>query len=150
MQMNNMAELVTAAKYHHKWPNQTFVVCVLNNQDLNQVTWEQRVMNGNPKADISQKLPDVPYHKFAQLIGFEGIFVDDPEQLAAAWEHALSVHKPCVLEVKTDPEVPPLPSHITFQQAKAFMTTAVQGDPSEGAMLKGSIKQVLSSVFAED
>ena len=150
MQMNNMAELITAAKYHHKWPNQTFVVCVLNNQDLNQVTWEQRVMNGNPKADISQKLPDVPYHKFAQLIGFEGILVDDPEQLAAAWERALSVHKPCVLEVKTDPEVPPLPSHITFQQAKAFMTTAVQGDPSEGAMLKGSIKQVLSSVFAED
>ena len=150
MQMNNMAELITAAKYHHKWPNQTFVVCVLNNQDLNQVTWEQRVMNGNPKADITQKLPDVPYHKFAQLIGFEGILVDDPEQLAAAWERALSVHTPCVLEVKTDPEVPPLPSHITFQQAKAFMTTAVQGDPSEGAMLKGSIKQVLSSVFAED
>jgi pyruvate dehydrogenase (quinone) len=150
MQMNNMAELITAAKYHHKWANQTFVVCVLNNQDLNQVTWEQRVMNGNPKADITQKLPDVPYHKFAQLIGFEGIFVDDPEQLAAAWERALSVHKPCVLEVKTDPEVPPLPSHITFQQAKAFMTSAVQGDPNEGAMLKGSIKQVLSSVFAED
>ena len=71
MQMNNMAELITAAKYHHKWPNQTFVVCVLNNQDLNQVTWEQRVMNGNPKADITQKLPDVPYHKFAELIGFE-------------------------------------------------------------------------------
>lgn len=150
MQMNNMAELITAAKYHQKWPNQTFVVCVLNNQDLNQVTWEQRVMNGNPKAEITQKLPDVPYHKFAELIGFEGIFVDDPDELGSAWERALSAKRPCVLEVKTDPEVPPLPPHITFKEAKSFMTTAIQGDPNEGAMLKGSIKQVLSSVFSED
>jgi pyruvate dehydrogenase (quinone) len=150
MQMNGMAELITAKKYHHKWPNQTFVVCVLNNQDLNQVTWEQRVMEGNPKAEITQTLPDIPYHQFARDIGFEGIFVDDPAQLGEAWERALAAHRPCVLEVKTDPEVPPLPPHITFKQAKAFMTAAVQGDPSEGAMLKGSVKQVLSSVFAED
>jgi pyruvate dehydrogenase (quinone) len=150
MQMNGMAELVTAAKYHHKWPNQTFVVCVLQNDDLNQVTWEQRVMNGNPKAEITQDLPDVPFHEFARLIGFEGLFVDDPEQLGAAWDQALAANKPCVLNVRTDPEVPPLPQHISFAEAKAFMTTAVQGDPDEGRMLKGSIKQVLSSVFAED
>jgi pyruvate dehydrogenase (quinone) len=150
MQMNGMAELVTAAKYHHKWPNQTFVVCVLQNDDLNQVTWEQRVMNGNPKAEMTQSLPDVPFHKFAELIGFEGIHVEDPEQLGAAWEQALASKRPCVLNVKCDPEVPPLPPHINFKQAKAFMTTAVQGDPNEGAMIKGSLKQVLSSVFAED
>jgi pyruvate dehydrogenase (quinone) len=150
MQMNGMAELITAAKYHKKWPNQTFIVCVLQNDDLNQVTWEQRVMSGNPKAEITQDLPDVPFHEFAKLIGFEGIFVDDPEQLGAAWDQALAANKPCVLNVRTDPEVPPLPPHISFAQAKAFMTTAVQGDPDEGNMLKGSIKQVLSSVFAED
>jgi pyruvate dehydrogenase (quinone) len=150
MQMNGMAELVTAAKYHHKWPNQTFVICVLQNDDLNQVTWEQRVMNGNPKAEITQSLPDVPFHKFAELIGFEGIHVEDPEQLGAAWDRALASRRPCVLNVKCDPEVPPLPPHITFKDAKAFMTTAVQGDPNEGAMIKGSLKQVLSSVFAED
>jgi pyruvate dehydrogenase (quinone) len=150
MQMNGMAELVTAAKYHHQWPNQTFVVCVLDNHDLNQVTWEQRVMNGNPKAEMTQNLPDVPFHEFARLIGFEGILVDDPEQLGAAWDRALGARKPCVLNVKCDPEVPPLPAHITFKEAKAFMTSAVQGDPDEGAMIKGSLKQVLSSVFAED
>jgi pyruvate dehydrogenase (quinone) len=150
MQMNGMAELITAAKYRDRWPNTTFVVCVLNNRDLNQVTWEQRVMEGNPKAELTQDLPDVPYHKFAELIGFEGILVDDPEQLAAAWDRALACGRPCVLEVRTDPEVPPLPSHISFQQAKAFMTTAVQGDPNEGRMIKGSVKQLLSSVFAED
>ena len=150
MQMNGMAELITAAKYHHKWPNQTFIVCVLDNCDLNQVTWEQRVMNGNPKAEITQELPDVPFHEFAKLIGFEGIYVDDPDEIGAAWDQALAAGRPCVLNVKTDPEVPPLPPHITFTQAKAFMTAAVQGDPDEGNMLKGSIKQVLSSVFAED
>ena len=107
-------------------------------------------MEGNPKAEMTQNLPDVPYHKFAELIGFEGIFVDDPEQLGAAWERALGSKRPCVLEVKTDPEVPPLPPHITFKQAKSFMTAAVQGDPDEGGMIKGSIKQVLSSVFAHD
>jgi pyruvate dehydrogenase (quinone) len=150
MQMNGMAELITAAKYHHKWPNQTFIVCVLDNCDLNQVTWEQRVMNGNPKAEITQELPDVPFHEFAKLIGFEGIYVDDPDEIGPAWDQALAARRPCVLNVKTDPEVPPLPPHITFTQAKAFMTAAVQGDPDEGNMLKGSIKQVLSSVFAEE
>jgi pyruvate dehydrogenase (quinone) len=123
---------------------------VLNNQDLNQVTWEQRVMEGNPRAEMTQNLPDVPYHKFAELIGFEGILVDDPEQLGAAWERALGAGRPCVLEVKTDPEVPPLPSHISFEQARSFISTAVQGDPNESRMIKGSVKQVLSSVFAED
>ncbi|HTK73128.1 MAG TPA: thiamine pyrophosphate-dependent enzyme, partial [Croceibacterium sp.] len=128
----------------------TFIVCVLDNCDLNQVTWEQRVMNGNPKAEITQELPDVPFHEFAKLIGFEGIYVDDPDEIGAAWDQALAAGRPCVLNVKTDPEVPPLPPHITFTQARAFMTAAVQGDPDEGNMLKGSIKQVLSSVFAED
>jgi pyruvate dehydrogenase (quinone) len=150
MQMNGMAELATVEKYHHQWPNRTFIVCVLDNHDLNQVTWEQRVMNGNPKAEMTQNLPDVPFHKFAELIGLEGIYVDDPEQLGSAWERALAARRPCVLNVKCDPEVPPLPSHISFDQAKSFMTSAVQGDPNEGAMLKGSIKQMLSSVFAED
>ncbi|MGN6499364.1 MAG: thiamine pyrophosphate-requiring protein [Tsuneonella sp.] len=150
MQMNGMAELITAAKYHRQWPNQCFVVCVLHNEDLNQVTWEQRVMEGNPKAEMTQRIPDVRLHKFAELIGLKGIYVDDPEQLGAAWDEALSAGVPCVLEVKTDPEVPPLPPHISFSQAKAFMTTAMKGDPDEGSMIKGSVKQMLSSVFAED
>jgi pyruvate dehydrogenase (quinone) len=150
MQMNNMAELITVAKYHERWPNRTFVVLVLNNEDLNQVTWEQRVMEGNPKADMTQRIPNVPYHQFARLIGLEGIYVDDPEQLGQAWDRAFAADRPVLLEVKTDPEVPPLPPHITFSQAKAFMTTAMKGDPEEAGMIKGSIKQVLSSAFAED
>ncbi len=99
MQMNNMAELITIAKYWQDWTNPTCVVCVFNNEDLNQVTWEQRVMQGDPKFEASQELPDVPYHRFAELIGLKGLFVDDPDGLAPAWEEALAADRPVVLDV---------------------------------------------------
>lgn len=147
MQMNNMAELITVAKYWERWNNPTFIVCVLNNEDLNQVTWEQRVMEGNPKSEMTQKLPDVPYHRFAQMIGLDGIFVDDPERLGSAWDSALAARKPVVLEVKSDPEVPPLPPHITLKQAKSFMFAVAKGDPAEGSMIKGSLKQMAADLI---
>jgi len=149
MQMNNMAELITVAKYWRQWRNPAFVVCVLNNEDLNQVTWEQRVMEGNPKAEITQNLPDVPYHKFAQMIGLGGVFVDDPEQLAGAWRSALAADRPTVLEVKTDPEVPPLPPHITFKQARNMMHAVLKGDPDEAGLIKGSLKQIAAAFTPE-
>ena len=129
MQMNNMAELITVAKYWREWSNPKWVVCVFNNQDLNQVTWEQRVQEGDPKFNASQQLPDVPYHRFAELIGLKGIFVDNPDRLGAAWDEALASNVPVVLEVKTDPEVPPLPPHITLKQAKNFTSDLLSPDP---------------------
>jgi pyruvate dehydrogenase (quinone) len=147
MQMNNMAELITVAKYWREWSNPKWVVCVFNNQDLNQVTWEQRVMEGDPKFNASQQIPDVPYHRFAELIGLRGIFVDSPDRLAGAWDEALASDRPVVLEVKTDPEVPPLPPHITLKQAKSFTETILHGDPNESRMLLGTAKEVLSSVL---
>ncbi len=150
MQMNNMAELITVAKYWREWTNPTWVVCVFNNQDLNQVTWEQRVMEGNPKFNASQQLPDVPYHRFAELIGLRGIYVDDPAMLAGAWEEALGAGQPVVLEVKTDPNVPPLPPHITLDQAKKFTSMLMKGDPEEKSTLLGTAKEALSSVFSKE
>ena len=147
MQMNNMAELITVAKYWKEWPDPRWVVCVFNNQDLNQVTWEQRVMAGDPKFEASQDLPDVPYHRFAELIGLRGLYVDTPERLGPAWEEALSSDRPVVLEVKTDPNVPPLPPHITLAQAKAFASTIWEGDPQQGSMLIDTAKEVLSTVL---
>ncbi len=146
MQMNNMAELITVVKYWKRWSNPHWVVCVFNNEDLNQVTWEQRVMEGNPRFDASQKLPDVPYHKFAELIGLKGIYVDDPARLGAAWDEALASTVPVVLEVKTDPEVPPLPPHITLEQAKKFTSMLVKGDPDERHLIADTAKQVLSAI----
>ncbi len=150
MQMNNMAELVTVAKYWRDWPDPRWTVCVFNNQDLNQVTWEQRVMNGDPKFDASQKIPDVPYHRFAELIGLRGIYVDDPNDLGDAWDAALSSNTPVVLEVKTDPEVPPLPPHVTLQQAKHFSAALLKGDPDERATISGAVKQVFEGVFSKE
>jgi pyruvate dehydrogenase (quinone) len=147
MQMNNMAELITVAKYHKRWSNQTWVCCVFNNEDLNQVTWEQRVQEGDPKFEASQNIPNVPYHKFAELIGLRGIYVDDPAKLGTAWDEALSAGRPVVLEVKTDPQVPPLPPHITLEQAKKFTSMLLKGDPDEAHLLADTARQVLASVL---
>jgi len=150
MQMNNMGELVTVAKYWRDWADPRWTVCVFNNQDLNQVTWEQRVMNGDPKFDASQKIPDVPYYRFAELIGLRGIYVDDPNDLGEAWDAALSSTTPVVLEVKTDPEVPPLPPHVTLHQAKQFTSALLKGDPDERATISGAVKQVFEGVFSKE
>ena len=150
MHMNNMAELITVAKYWRQWSSPTLIICVFNNEDLNQVTWEQRVMEGDPKFDASQDIPNVPYHRFAEMIGLKGIYVDRPEEVGQAWDDALLCDRPVVLEVKTDPEVPPLPPHITFDQARHFMKTLIAGDPSEGALVKGAARQVMSEVLPHD
>src|SRR6201999_1739055 len=122
MQMNNLAELITGQKYWQGWSDPRFIVCVLNNEDLNEVTWEQRIMEGNPRYKSTQSLPNVPYARFAELIGLKGIYVDRPEALSAAWADALAADRPTVLEVKTDPNVPPLPPHITLKEAKGFLS----------------------------
>jgi pyruvate dehydrogenase (quinone) len=147
MQMNNMAELITVSKYWREWQNPKWVVCVFNNQDLNQVTWEQRVLEGDPKFEASQQLPDVPYYKFAELIGLRGIHVEDPEELGEAWDLALRSDKPVVLEVRTDPNVPPLPPHVTLTEARHFMSALMKGDPDRGAVIKGAAKELLSTLL---
>ena len=122
-------------------------VCVFNNEDLNQVTWEQRVMEGDPKFKASQQIPNVPYHKFAELIGLQGHLCRQSGSAGAAWEEALASDRPVVLEVKTDPEVPPLPPHITLEQARKFASAMVAGEPDEAGVLLSTAKQVLASVL---
>jgi pyruvate dehydrogenase (quinone) len=143
MQMNGNAELVTIAKYWERWLDPRLVVLVLHNNDLNQVTWEQRAMEGDPKYEASQDLPDFPYARYAELIGLTGIRVDDPDQLGDAWDRALSSPRPVVLEAITDPEVPPLPPHITLEQAKALTSALAHGDPSRGQIVKQAARQKL-------
>jgi pyruvate dehydrogenase (quinone) len=147
MQMNNLAEMITVQKYWRRWADPRLIVCVFNNRDLNEVTWEQRVMEGNPRFESSQDLPDVPYAQFAELIGLTGIHVDDPEQLGAAWDRALAADRPVILEVRTDPEVAPLPPHITLEQAKAFMSAMAKGDSGAGAVLADTARQLLGEIL---
>ncbi|MDQ0981217.1 thiamine pyrophosphate-requiring protein [Pseudomonas synxantha] len=147
MQMNNLAELITVAKYWRKWQSPKWICAVFNNEDLNQVTWEQRVMEGDPKFEASQNIPDVPYHLFAISLGLKGIFVEHEDDVAAAWEQALASDIPVLIEFKTDPNVPPLPPHIKLEQAKKFASTLLQGDPQEAGVIVQTAKQVLASVL---
>jgi pyruvate dehydrogenase (quinone) len=143
MQMNGMSELITAAKYWERWEDPRLIVAVLNNRDLNHVTWEQRALQGDPKFAASQEIPDVPYARFAELIGLKGIRVETPDEVAPAWEEALAADRPCVLDFVTDPEVPPLPPHITFDQAKNFARAVLKGDSGRSAMIERSLMDKL-------
>ncbi|MGH8761820.1 MAG: thiamine pyrophosphate-requiring protein [Nitrosospira sp.] len=144
MQMNGMNEMITIVKYWQRWSNPHLVVMVLNNRDLNQVTWEQRALEGDPKFEASQDVPDFPYAAYAELIGLHGLRVDRPEDLGNAWDYALSADRPVILEVYTDPDVPPLPPHITFKQARAYASAILHGDTDSAGIIQQSIKQILA------
>ncbi len=140
MQMNGMAELITAAKYRHLWEDPRLVIAVFNNHDLNQVTWEMRAMGGAPSFLPSQELPDVQYAAFARSLGLTGIRVEKPEDVDAAWRAALEADGPAVLEFLTDPAVPPIPPHATWDQMEATAAAVLKGDADQGAMVKRGFK----------
>jgi pyruvate dehydrogenase (quinone) len=141
MQMNGLAELITIGKYWQRWSDPRLIVLVLNNRDLNQVTWEQRAMEGDPRFDASQSIPDFPYARYAELVGLRGIRVDTPDAIGSAWDEALAADRPVVLEAVTDPAVPPLPPHITFEQATHFAQAILRGDSGRRGMIVESLKQ---------
>jgi pyruvate dehydrogenase (quinone) len=141
MQMNGMAELITISRYWEQWDDPRLIVAVLHNNDLNQVTWEMRAMEGAPKFEESQKLPDVDFAAFARSLGLKGINVDTATQLGSAWDAALAADRPTVLDVRCDPNVPPIPPHATFQQAKDTASALLQGDEDMWGIVKEGMKQ---------
>ncbi|WP_220291263.1 thiamine pyrophosphate-requiring protein [Streptomyces sp. MBT84] len=140
MQMNGMAELITVAKYYREWEDPRLIVAILNNQDLNQVTWEMRAMEGAPQFLPSQSIPDVAYADFARLIGLEGLRVEKPVDVRGAWETALATDRPCVLDFVTDPAVPPIPPHATLDQIEAAAASVIKGDSDRAAMVRQGFK----------
>ncbi|OLZ58087.1 thiamine pyrophosphate-requiring protein [Amycolatopsis keratiniphila] len=143
MQMNGLAELITIARYHRLWSDPRCVICVFHNNDLNQVTWELRAMGGAPKFEESQSLPDVDYAGFARSLGLEAISVDDPADLGPAWDRALGAGRPAVLDVRCDPEMPPIPPHATFEQMKAMTEAIMKGDPEAFHLVVQGVKTKL-------
>jgi pyruvate dehydrogenase (quinone) len=143
MQMNGINELITIAKYWRRWSDPRLIVLVLNNRELNLVTWEQRALEGDPKFEASQDIPDFPYARYAELIGLKGVRVELPEEIGDAWDEVLAADRPAVLEAVTDPEVPPLPPHITFEQARHFLLSIARGDSGRRAMIEQSFKAKL-------
>jgi pyruvate dehydrogenase (quinone) len=147
MQMNGLTELITISKYWTRWAEPRLVIMVLNNRDLAYVTWEERIQTGDPKWEPSQALPDVPYAEFARSIGLGGLRVEDPEQVGTAWETALSADRPFVLDMVTDPNVPPLPPHITLEQARHFMGALAKGDPESGSVILNTARSLVGSIL---
>jgi pyruvate dehydrogenase (quinone) len=143
-QMNGMNEVLTIGKYWKRWADPRLVIMVLNNRDLNQVTWEQRVMDGDPKYIASQDIPDYPYARYAEDAGLRGIRVDHPEDVGPAWDEALASDRPVVLDVYTDPDVPPLPPHVSFKQARQFAESLVKGDPDRASVIRQSVKELFA------
>ncbi len=140
MQMNGNGELVTVAKYWKEWKDPRLIVLVLNNRDLNQVTWEQRVLSGDPKNPSTQEIPDFPYAQYAESLGLRGLRIDRPDQIARAWEQALSADRPVVVEACVDPDVPPLPPHITVEQARHFAMAIARGDEEARGIIARSLR----------
>jgi pyruvate dehydrogenase (quinone) len=147
MQMNGNNGLITISKYWQQWADPRLIVLVLHNGDLNQVTWEQRVMSGDPKFEASQNLPEFHYAAYAEMLGLKGISLDDPDNVAAVWEEALAADRPVVIDAHTDPEVPPLPPHITLEQARHFMASILHRDVDAGRMIKQSFKDSVEDLL---
>ncbi|MFC5478725.1 thiamine pyrophosphate-requiring protein [Massilia suwonensis] len=134
MQMNGMNGLITMARDYKNWADPRIVILVLNNRDLSFVTWEQRGMAGEPKVEESQQLPDVAYADYAKLLGLDGVRVEQPEQIAAALDAALRSDRPFVIDVLSDPNMPPLPPHITRSQAEQYYKAIEAGDAEADAV----------------
>ena len=146
MQMNGLNALITVAKYWQRWRDPRLIFLVLNNRELSQVSWEMRVV-GEPKFTDSQDLPDFPYAGYAESLGLKGIRVDRPENIAAAWEAALSSDRPVLYEAYTDPDVATLPPHISLAEARGLFSTVLQGDPNEGGIIRQSVRGLLAGIL---
>jgi pyruvate dehydrogenase (quinone) len=140
MQMNGMAELITIKRYWPQWEDPRLVIAILHNNDLNQVTWEMRAMGGAPKFAESQTLPDIDFAAFAAGLGLNALSIKDPDQLADGWRDALSADRPTVLDVYTDPDMPPIPPHATWDEFKAATAAVLSGDEDRVGFIKVGLK----------
>jgi len=145
MQMMGINELITIAKYYKRWTDPRLMIVVLNNRDLNMVSWEQRIMIGDPKFEGSQDVPDLNYAAYAQLLGLEGIRIEKAEEIGPGLQQALAARKPVVIDLMSDPSVPPLPPHITLKQAKDFTSSILKGDVNAWDMIKDTYNQVIEN-----
>jgi pyruvate dehydrogenase (quinone) len=146
MLMNGINELVTIADYWKEWSDPRLIVLVLANHDLNQVTWEQRVMNGDARFAPSQDVPNFHFARYAEMLGLRGIRVDQPEQIGPAWDEALAARCPVVIEAVTDPEVPTLPPHITMKEAMNFSKSLLH-DADRIGMFRGAMKDAIETLL---
>jgi pyruvate dehydrogenase (quinone) len=142
MQMLGVNALITVSKYWKHWRDPRFIVVVLNNRDLNMVTWELRALGGSPKVEATQNVPDINYAQYGELLGLQGLTVDGPGDVEGAWEIALQASKPVVIDVRADPNVVALPPDATFEQTKNLFLAMAKGDVDRGKVLTQLYRQL--------
>lgn len=145
-QMLGMNGLLTVKRHWQQWDNATFIVLILDNGDLNQVSWEMRIA-GDPRWDTAQRVESMDFTAYAELLGLEGICVEDPQHLDAAWDEAFAADQPVVLSVNTDPNTPPLPAHISFDQASGLAKSLLTGDPGTARVIDQSLRSGAARLF---
>ncbi|WP_028182747.1 thiamine pyrophosphate-requiring protein [Salinispora arenicola] len=145
MQMNGVNELITVAKYWRGWTDPRFVVLVLNNRDLAFVSWEQRSSEGTPMFPDSQQLPDIAYHRWAEVLGLRGELVDSPDQVPDVWERALSADCPTVINALVDPAEMMLPPHFTPEQVRNTAMAVLRGDTDWAGIVRRGLPATLST-----
>jgi pyruvate dehydrogenase (quinone) len=150
MQMSGMAELITVAARWREWADPRFVVCVLNNGDLAEVSWEQRETEGEPRFAASQDLPDVPYASVAELLGLHGRRVERPEDIGPAWEQALHADRPYVLDVVCDAAVPLLPPLQPVDKIKPMYEALAREDTPRAARAAANLRRERAQEGYED
>ena len=143
MQMSGISSLIDVAKQwrlsHARgtgWADPRLIVLVLNNRDLSYVTWEQRVMEGDPRYAATQTIPDFPYADYARMIGLDGVRVERPEDVAAAWDRALASDRPFVIDALVDRNVPTLPPQLKSEQEDKLTKALTTGDADAEAVLR--------------
>lgn len=117
-----MADLATAAKYELP-----IKVVVVKNGYLGQIKWEQMVFLGNPEYGV--ELQPIDFAKVAEACGVRGFRIDEPSECRDTLAEALAHPGPALIEAVVDPLEPPLPPHITAEQAKQFATALIRGEP---------------------
>jgi len=130
MQMNGINELITVAQRWRTWSDPRFVVLVLNNRDLSFVAWEARAMQGEVPFDAAMDVPDLPYGRYAELLGLGGRRLEGPGEVDAALDEAFAARRPTVVDAVVDPAVPMIPPHVSLQQVLGTAKSQLRGDPA--------------------
>ena len=147
VQMNGMNELITVSKYWKEWKDPRFFLLVLNNHDLNMVTWEMRAQSGEPKFEGSQEIPDMNYALYGESLGLKGVRIERKEDVPRLLDEALASDRPCVIEAVVDPEFPMMPPHVTLKEAAAYAKSVLKGDPNAAQMIKETVKTAVASLL---
>jgi pyruvate dehydrogenase (quinone) len=143
-QMLGMNELITVKKYLDSWQNKQFIIVVLHNDDLTQVSWEMRTEDGNPVWRTAQDVESVDFAGWAQLLGFTGVQVRSDDEIEPALDAAFAHDGVTLIDAYTSRNVPPLPPHISREFAKMTGEALLKGDPFAVAVIKDSAEALMT------